>query len=220
MRIYCGPARGQIPSCTLSRILGDCSAPVRPLSRRSALLDERRYRATLVTGDPLELRPDAGLENDLSGQLGGVFVFQMTLAPARLLLGRLISGKQGSPSCTASCTATLSNCHDVLRCTKQVEITLADPVFDPHRQIGRKFFWCPEQLISGTYGMIFCRTRCSGQTQGAKPLLLSKSRPVCTAELADPTRHCSVARRIGAAVFDVLDERAQLGQDLTSARVV
>jgi ribosomal protein L32 len=33
-------------------------------------------------------------------------------------------------------------------CTKQVEITLADPVFDPQRQISRKFFWCPERLIS------------------------------------------------------------------------
>jgi hypothetical protein len=32
---------------------------------------------------------------------------------------------------------------------KQVEITLADPVFDPQRQIGRKFFGCPERLISG-----------------------------------------------------------------------
>jgi hypothetical protein len=31
---------------------------------------------------------------------------------------------------------------------KQVEITLADPVFDPQRQISRKFFWCPERLIS------------------------------------------------------------------------
>jgi hypothetical protein len=42
----------------------------------------------------------------------------------------------------------LSNYHEVLRCTKQVEITLADPVFDPQDQIGRKFFWCPERLIS------------------------------------------------------------------------
>jgi hypothetical protein len=31
---------------------------------------------------------------------------------------------------------------------KQVEITLADPVFDPQRQISRKFFWCSERLIS------------------------------------------------------------------------
>jgi hypothetical protein len=59
---------------------------------------------------------------------------------------RLIGGKQCSPSCTALCAATLS--HEVLRCTKQVEITLADPVFDPQRQISRKFFWCPERLIS------------------------------------------------------------------------
>jgi hypothetical protein len=61
---------------------------------------------------------------------------------------RLIGGKQGSPSCTALCAATPSNRHDVLRCTKQVEITLADPVFDPQRQISRKFFGCPERLIS------------------------------------------------------------------------
>jgi hypothetical protein len=31
---------------------------------------------------------------------------------------------------------------------KQVEIALADPVFDPERQISSKFFWMPEQLIS------------------------------------------------------------------------
>jgi hypothetical protein len=53
---------------------------------------------------------------------------------------RLIGAKQGSPSCTALCAATLSNRHEVLRNTKQVEITLADPVFDPQRQISRKFF--------------------------------------------------------------------------------
>jgi hypothetical protein len=35
-----------------------------------------------------------------------------------------------------------------LRCTKQVEITSADPVFDPQRQISLKFFRCPERLIS------------------------------------------------------------------------
>jgi hypothetical protein len=56
---------------------------------------------------------------------------------------RLIGGKQGSPSCTALCAATLSNRHKVPETTKQVEITLADPVFDPQRQISRKFFWCP-----------------------------------------------------------------------------
>jgi hypothetical protein len=32
---------------------------------------------------------------------------------------------------------------------KQVEFTLADPVFDPQRQISRKFFGCLERLISG-----------------------------------------------------------------------
>jgi hypothetical protein len=40
-----------------------------------------------VTGNPLDLRPGAGVENKLSPQLGVVFVFQMTLAAARLLLG-------------------------------------------------------------------------------------------------------------------------------------
>jgi hypothetical protein len=120
-----------------------------------------------VAGDRLELRPGAGVENELSAQLGAVFVFQMTLAPAHLLLGivrgmsdlsdyaamvishnRLIGGKQGPQSCTALCAATLSKRHEVLRCTKQVEITLADPVFDPQRHISRKFFWCHERLIS------------------------------------------------------------------------
>jgi hypothetical protein len=43
-------------------------------------LDERRHRATLVTGDPLELRPGCGVENELSAQLGVVSVFQITLA--------------------------------------------------------------------------------------------------------------------------------------------
>jgi hypothetical protein len=61
---------------------------------------------------------------------------------------RLIGGKQGPPSCIALCAATLSERHEVLRCTKQVEITLADPVFDPQRQTSWKFFWCPERLIS------------------------------------------------------------------------
>jgi hypothetical protein len=45
------------------------------LSASRPLIDERRYRATLVTGDPLELRPGAGIENELSAQLGAVFVF-------------------------------------------------------------------------------------------------------------------------------------------------
>ena len=57
------------------------------LSARRPLLDERRHRATLVTADPLELRPGAGVENDLSAQLGAIFAFQMTLAAPRLLLG-------------------------------------------------------------------------------------------------------------------------------------
>ena len=57
------------------------------LSARRPLLDERRHRATLVTGDPLELRHGGGVENELSAQLGAVFVFQITLRPARLLLG-------------------------------------------------------------------------------------------------------------------------------------
>jgi hypothetical protein len=61
---------------------------------------------------------------------------------------RLIGGKQGSPSSAALCAATLSNRREVLGNTKQVKITLADPVLDPQRQISRKFFWCPERLIS------------------------------------------------------------------------
>ena len=57
------------------------------LSARRPLLNKRRYRATLVSGDPSELRPGVGVENELSPQLGAVSVFQITLAPARLLLG-------------------------------------------------------------------------------------------------------------------------------------
>jgi hypothetical protein len=48
---------------------------------------------------------------------------------------RLMGGKQGSPSCTALCAATLSNRHDVLRCTKQDEITLTEPVFDRNARL-------------------------------------------------------------------------------------
>jgi hypothetical protein len=40
------------------------------------------------------------------------------------------------------------NHHEVLNMHRQVEIALADPVFDPERQISRKFFWMPERLIS------------------------------------------------------------------------
>ena len=32
--------------------------------------------------------------------------------------------------------------------TRQVEVALASPVFDPERQISTKFFWYPERLIS------------------------------------------------------------------------
>jgi hypothetical protein len=46
------------------------------------------------------------------------------------------------------------------------------------------------------------------------------SRAGYTIELAQPPRNCSAARSVGPLVFDVLDERAQFGQDLTSARVV
>ncbi len=31
---------------------------------------------------------------------------------------------------------------------RHVEIALADPVFDPDRQITAKYFWNPERLIS------------------------------------------------------------------------
>jgi hypothetical protein len=42
------------------------------LSARRPRVDERPHRATLVTGDPLEI--GAGVENELSG--GAIFVFQ------------------------------------------------------------------------------------------------------------------------------------------------
>jgi hypothetical protein len=48
---------------------------------------------------------------------------------------RLIDGKRGSPSCTALCAATLSNRHEVLRCTKQVENTPADPVLSRNARL-------------------------------------------------------------------------------------
>src|ERR1700751_2571410 len=48
---------------------------------------------------------------------------------------RLIGGKQGSPTCTGLCAASLSNPHESLRYTKQVQITLADPVFDPNARL-------------------------------------------------------------------------------------
>jgi hypothetical protein len=38
--------------------------------------------------------------------------------------------------------------HEVLNMHKQVEIALADPLFDPQRQISRKFFWIAERGIS------------------------------------------------------------------------
>src|SRR5262245_30099605 len=66
--------------------------------------------------------------------------------------------------------------------------------------------------------MQIASVRCDRVT--ACMLQLSKSRAVCTVELADPPRNCSVARRISALVFHVLDERAQFGQDLTSPWIV
>jgi hypothetical protein len=54
----------------------------------------------------------------------------MVISHNRLIGG----GKQGSPSCTALCAAALTNRHEVLRCTKQVEITLAEPVFDRQKR--------------------------------------------------------------------------------------
>jgi hypothetical protein len=69
---------------------------------------------------------------------------------AAMVIGHnwLMGGKQGSPSCTAPCAATLSNRPRVLRCAKQVETTLAAPAFNRQRQMSRKFFWSPERLIS------------------------------------------------------------------------
>jgi hypothetical protein len=77
-------------------------------------------RATLVTGDPLEPRPGAGVENELSVQLGAVLVFQCRsrqlacfsasvtamsdlsdYAAMVISHNRLIGSKGGSPSCTA-----------------------------------------------------------------------------------------------------------------------
>jgi hypothetical protein len=51
-------------------------------------------------------------------------------------------------------------------------------------------------------------------------LASSGSRAVCTFELGRSLRSCSIARCIGAPVFEVLDERAQFGRDLTSTGVV
>jgi hypothetical protein len=47
-----------------------------------------------------------------------------------------------------ACCNSQQSSRGLREATKQVEITLADPVFDPQRQISRKFFWCPERLIS------------------------------------------------------------------------
>jgi hypothetical protein len=57
------------------------------LSARRPLLDERRYRATLMTGDRLELRHGAGVENELSAQLGAFSFFRLRSRRLRLLLG-------------------------------------------------------------------------------------------------------------------------------------
>src|ERR1700676_127155 len=51
-------------------------------------------------------------------------------------------------------------------------------------------------------------------------LAASRSRAVCKVELGQSLRSYSVALCIGAPVFEVLNERAQLGQDLTSIGVV
>jgi hypothetical protein len=51
-------------------------------------------------------------------------------------------------------------------------------------------------------------------------LAASRSKAVCTVELAQSPRRCSLAPYIGALVFDVFNERAQLGQDLTSPWVI
>ena len=60
-----------------------------------------------------------------------------------------------------------------------------------------------------------------GRTQAAKAETHERiGRAACTVELAQSLRSCSVARCVGASVFEVLDERAQLGQDLMSIGVV
>jgi hypothetical protein len=45
-------------------------------------------------------------------------------------------------------TGRSSNRHEFHTMQRQVEIALADPVFDPHRQISRKFSWSGERPIS------------------------------------------------------------------------
>jgi hypothetical protein len=57
---------------------------------------------------------------------------------------------------------------------------------------------------------------CNGGLRIREPAL----RTVCTIELARPPRNLTAARSVGAAVFDVLDEYAQFGQDLTSVGVI
>ncbi len=50
------------------------------LSARRPLLDERGYRATLVTADPLELRPGAGVESK-ARRRAGRYVLRLSAAP-------------------------------------------------------------------------------------------------------------------------------------------
>jgi hypothetical protein len=57
------------------------------MSDAASALAAHSLMRDVVTGGPLELPPGAGVENELSGQLGAVFVFQLALAPAYLLLG-------------------------------------------------------------------------------------------------------------------------------------
>jgi hypothetical protein len=99
-----------------------------------------------VTADPLELRPGAGVENELSAQLGAVFVFRLRsrqLACFSALVramsdlsdyaamvishDRLIGGKQGrrrAPRYVLQLSAIVTRFSE---CAKQIEITLADP---------------------------------------------------------------------------------------------
>jgi hypothetical protein len=111
-----------------------------------------------VTGDPVELHPGAGVKNELSSATWRRFRFSDYGSCRLACFSALVRAISSLPDYTAMvishnlfiggrqgalCAATLSNRHEVLRCTKKVEITLAEPTFDPQRQISRKFFWCP-----------------------------------------------------------------------------
>jgi hypothetical protein len=130
---------------------------------------------------------------------------------------RLIDGKQGSPSSTALCAATFSNRHQVADEQTSWGNTPADPAFDPHPQISRKFLWLGPRPahFSHRYGMTFVRTRCSGRTQVAKCQLMQEDRtdrrarmrpPICSQSSVTQTCHS----RSGAVASAKLTTRCQV----------